>query len=238
MTGLWEGTLQVLLYFIVLVIVVFSIRRLLKVPTELFRKLLHFVLLGSLWVWLHAFSIWWHALLTVLVFTILVYPILIGAEHIKGYSKFVTERKDGELKRSLLLVFGMFAILLTITWGVFEDRNLALASIFAWGIGDAAAALIGKKFGRHFLEGKHIEGRKSVEGTLSMFAFSFLSVFFILLSRNDMPVYACLLIAVITAIVSAFVELFSTGGNDTVFCPLAAMAVLIPLLYLFGGISL
>ena len=238
MTGLWEGTLQVLLYFIVLVIVVFSIRRLFKVPTELFRKLLHFVLLGSLWVWLHAFSIWWHALLTVLVFTILVYPILIGAEHIKGYSKFVTERKDGELKRSLLLVFGMFAILLTITWGVFEDRNLALASIFAWGIGDAAAALIGKKFGRHFLEGKHIEGRKSVEGTLSMFAFSFLSVFFILLSRHDMSVYACLLIAVITAIVSAFVELFSTGGNDTVFCPLAAMAVLIPLLYLFGGISL
>ncbi|MBO5167211.1 MAG: phosphatidate cytidylyltransferase [Lachnospiraceae bacterium] len=238
MTEFGEGTLQILLYFIICVIVVFSIRRLFKVPDELFRKLLHFVLLGSLWVWMHVFPLWWHALLTVLLFTIFVYPVLIAAEHIKGYSHFVTERKNGELKKSLLLVFGMFAILLTVAWGLFDDKNLALASIFAWGIGDAAAALIGKRFGKHFLEGKHIEGRKSVEGTLSMFAFSFLSVFFILLSRHDMPVYACLLIAVITAIVSAFVELFSTGGNDTVFCPLAAMAVLIPLLYLFGGISL
>ena len=77
MTGLWEGTLQILLYFIICVIVVLSIRRLFRIPNELFRKLLHFVLLGSLWVWIHAFSLWWHALLTVLLFTILVYPILI-----------------------------------------------------------------------------------------------------------------------------------------------------------------
>lgn len=238
MTGIWSGTLQIGVYFIICVIIVLIIRRLFKIPDELFRKLLHFVLLGSLWVWLNAFSLWWQSLLTVLVFTILVYPILIGAEHIKGYSQFVTERKEGELKRSLLLVFGMFSVIITIAWGVFGDKNLALASIFAWGFGDAAAALVGKRFGKHILEGKLIEGKKSLEGTLSMFTVSLLSVFLILIGRIDLPVYACILTSFVTAIISALVELFSTRGKDTVFCPLAAMATLIPLLYLFGGISL
>lgn len=198
--------------------------------------MLHFVLLGSLIVWLTAFRTWEQVVLTALSFAILVYPILFLAERIRGYSEFVTERKNGELKKSLLLVFSMFALITAVGWGIFSDKSLSLVSIFAWGFGDAAAALIGKRFGKHPLQGKHIEGRKSVEGSAAMFIVSLACVLPMLLIRGGIPVFASVITAVIVCAVSAVVELFSMHGNDTIFCPVAAMAVLLPLLYLFGGI--
>ena len=85
------------------------------------------------------------------------------------------------------------------------------------------------------LTGRHIEGRKSVEGTVAMFLVSLVSVLVILSLRGGLPWYGLLLTAYVTAGVSAVVELYSLGGNDTVTCPLAAMAVLLPMTALFGG---
>ena len=113
---------------------------------------------------------------------------------------------------------------------------LVLASVYAWGIGDGAAALVGKRFGRHYIEGKHIEGRKSWEGTAAMFLMSFFSVLTVLLLRGGMSLFLCVAVAMVTAAVEAVVELFSLKGNDTVNCPIAAMIVLIGLLYLVGGL--
>lgn len=229
-----QASLCILVYFVLCVLVAFGIRILFHVPTELFRKLLHLILIGSLAVWLYAYAVWWHALLAVLIFMALVYPILTAAERLKGYSDFVTERNRGELKKSFLLVFFMFSLILIAGWGILNDKNLCLASLLAWGFGDAAAALVGKRFGRHFIEGAHIEGRKSLEGCVAMFVISFLSVLLVLLNRDGLPTAACPVIAVVVAAVSTVVELFSMKGNDTIFCPLAAMAVLLPLTNLFG----
>ena len=74
MYGFSQGSLCLLLYFIICVAVVFSIRLLFRIPTEVFRKLLHWVLLGSLAVWLWAFAQWQHALLAVACFLVLVWP--------------------------------------------------------------------------------------------------------------------------------------------------------------------
>ena len=46
----------------------------------------------------------------------------------------------------------------------------------------------------------------------------------------------CIFSAAGTAAVSAAVELYTPNGMDTITCPLAAMAVLLPLVALFGGI--
>lgn len=232
-----SGSLDVLLYFLIVVAIVFGIRKFTKIPDEPFRKLLHFILLGSLLVWTFAFDKWWMAALTSMLFAVLVFPILKLAEKINGFSKFVTERKSGELKYSLLVVFIMYATIVSVCWGIFDDRLLALCSIYAWGIGDAAAALIGKRFGRHGLSGKHIEGRKSVEGTLAMFCCSFISVLAILLLRGSLPWYAYPVISLFTAAVSAAVELFTKSGFDTITCPMAAMAVILCTIHLFGGIA-
>lgn len=236
MYGFSQGSLCLLLYFIICVAVVFSIRLLFRIPTEVFRKLLHWVLLGSLAVWLWAFAQWQHALLAVVCFLVLVYPLLHWAEHhLAGYSRFVTERKQGELKQSFVLVFSMFALVVAVGWALCGDKNLCLAAICAWGPGDAAAALVGKRFGRHHLEGRHIEGRKSVEGTAAMACVSFAFVLPVLLCRGDLGVGLCLVAALVCAAVTAVTELYSLRGNDTFFCPVAALAVLLPFTLLTGG---
>lgn len=229
------GTINLIIYFIIVVILAFSARVLFTIPNEVFRKILHFILLGSFYVLIVSYPTWLAAALTALIFEVLVYPILHFFERFKKYSAFVTERKCGELKHSLLLVYTMFAVVVAVCWGGFGDKYLALASFYAWGIGDAAAALIGKKFGKHKITGPKLDGKKSYEGTFSMFFISCISVFLILLWRGGLSVFACGMIALPVGAVSAVAELYSKDGNDTVICPLCAMAVLLPLVYLWGG---
>lgn len=236
MQELLTGSGIIIVYFLVSASSALLLKHFFRVPEEVFRKLLHFILLGSILVWILVFPTWWISALTAVLFALLVYPILSFGERIKGYSELLTERKTGEIKMSLLVVFAMYAVVACVCWGWLGDKLLALASIYAWGIGDAAAALIGKRFGRHPLNWKYINGRKSAEGTFAMFALSFLSVFLILLIRGGMAWYAYPVIALGTAVVSALTELYTPNGMDTITCPVAAMAALLPLTALFGGI--
>ena len=231
-----SAIVSILIYFIVCATSAILLRVLTKIEDEVFRKLLHMILLGSLFVWMEAFPTWQSAAASALIFAALVYPILWFAERFKGYSKLVTERKSGELKSSLLVVFFMYAVVVAICWGWFDDRMLALASIYAWGFGDAAAALVGKRFGKHKIGGKIIQGRKSFEGTTAMFIVSLISVFTILTLRGGLMWYETLVSSVVVAAVSAVVELYTLNGIDTITCPVAAMVVLIVLLRLVGGI--
>lgn len=91
-------------------------------------------------------------------------PVLALAERIPMFSSFVNERKKGEFKSSMVLAVGMMAFSTTVCWGLFGDKYLVLASIYAWGVGDALAALIGKKYGKHKIKWKIADGKKSVEG--------------------------------------------------------------------------
>lgn len=230
------GFVWLAVYFIIAATTALVCRRFFKIPDELFRKILHLILLGSLAVWVFVYQTWWIAVIAVIIFEVLVYPILILFEKRKGYSEFVTERKKGELKASLLLVFTMFAVVISICWGWLGDKILALACVFAWGFGDAAAALIGKKFGKHKITWKYADGKKSWEGTLAMFITSVVCVLTVLLFRGGLPIVGYIVIPLITAAVCALAELCSKGGVDTVVCPLSALAVLLPLLYAFGGL--
>ena len=130
----------------------------------------------------------------------------------------------------------MFAAVIGICWGLVGDRWLVLASVYAWGLGDAAAALIGKKFGKHKINWKPADCHKSYEGTGAMFTLSFFSVLVILLLRGGLGWLPMIAVSAITAAVSALAELCSKDGTDTVICPLCAMCVMLPMLQLFGGL--
>lgn len=229
-----KGYAILLVYFVICASVAFIIRKSISVPTEVFRKTLHFILLGSIFVLLYAYETWWISAFASIFFMGMVYPILKFAEKIPGYSELLTERKSGEIKSSLIVVFFMFAALICVCWGWIGDKLLALASVLAWGLGDAAAALVGKKFGKRYIEGKMVEGRKSIEGTIAMFVVSFFTVLVVLLVRGSVKWYGYIPTAAITAAVCAVVELYTKGGMDTITCPFAAAAVLIPLISLWG----
>jgi len=235
MQELLEGSKAVLTYFAIAASTALGARMLIRIPDELFRKILHCILLGSLPVFLFCFHTWWLAALEAVAFATIVYPLLAFLDRFPFFEKLTTERRHGELQHSLLLVFNMFAVVMAVCWGWLGDRYLAMASIFAWGFGDAAAALVGKPYGKHKIKWKYTDGKKSYEGSFAMLLTSFITVLVILTLRGGFSLPVTLLISLMVALVSTLAELYSKNGNDTVICPLCAMAALLPLVDMFGG---
>ena len=226
------GTGITVLYIIIAAGIMLFARMFFTIPDELFRKILHFILLGAYIPLVFAFEVWWMAAAFAVSLMVILFPILLLAERIPMFSTFVNERKKGEFKSSMVLAVGMMAFSVTVCWGIFADRYLVLASIYAWGIGDSFAALVGKRFGRHKIKWKLADGKKSVEGSLAMFLCSLVSVFAVLLVRGGMGVTMCFVIALLTAFVSALAELCAKDGWDTVICPVSAMVVILPMVTL------
>jgi len=229
------GAGMVLLYIIPVAAIMLTARKLLKIPDELFRKILHFILLGAYIPFLFAFKVWWMSAAFAVLLILIIYPILMLAEHIPSFSTFVNERKGGEFKHSMVLALGVMALSICICWGGAKDKYLVLACIYAWGVGDAFAALIGKKFGKHKIKLKFADSHKSVEGSLAMLVTSTLAVFIVLSLRGGLDTAGCLLISLAAAAVCTLVELCTSGGFDTVSCPAAALVVILPLIRLLGG---
>lgn len=229
------GYINIIIYFIISASTALLFKKFLVVEKEVFRKVLHFILLGSIVILVYGFETWWISVIATGLLIVMVYPLLTIGEKIKGYSDMLVERKNGEIKRSFVIVFIMFIAIITLCWGIIGEKYLVLASIFAWGFGDAAAALVGVKFGNKYFKGNIINKNKSVEGSLAMFFVSFVAVIGILLLNNPNDIHKHIPIAIITAAVASFVELISKDGMDTITCPLASAMVLIPMIHLMGG---
>lgn len=231
-----RGTELLILYFVLMAGTAILCRLMIRIPDELFRKILHCILLFSLPVFVFGYRSWQTAAVAALAFAAVVYPLLVALEKLRSFSRVTTERKKGELKHSLLLVFSMFALVIAVCWGLLGKRWLVLCSVYAWGFGDAAAALVGKRWGRHKIRWKHTDGKKSAEGSNAMFLCSFVSTFVILSLWSGQRPLVIVVTSLLTALVSTFAELYSKGGNDTVICPVSAMATLILCLYAAGGL--
>ena len=223
------GTGITMLYIVVAVAIMLLLRKLITIPDELFRKILHFILLGAYIPLVFAFDKWWMATIFSTSLILILFPALFFAEKIPMFSSFMNERKKGEFKSSMVFAVGMMAFSTTICWGMFGDKYLVLASIYAWGIGDALAALIGKRFGKHKINWKLADGKKSIEGSLAMFLCAFASVFSVLFFRGGIGIAMCAVIAVLAAFVCTITEMCTKNGLDTVICPISAMVVIIPL---------
>ena len=226
------GTGITVLYIIVAAGSIFLARKLFSIPDELFRKLLHFVLLGAYIPLVFAFDAWWMAAIFAASLIVVLFPALSIAGKIPVFSSFVNERKKGEFKSSMVLAVGMMAFSVTVCWGFFADRYLVLAAIYAWGIGDGFAALVGKRFGKHKIKWKIADGKKSVEGSLAMFFCALISVCAVLLIRGGIGIAMCLTIAFLSAIVCTIAEMTAKNGFDTIICPVSAMIVIIPMVML------
>ena len=223
------GTGITLLYIVVAAGIMLLARMLFTIPDELFRKILHFILLGAYIPLVFAFETWWMAAAFAASLVVILFPVLLLAEKIPMFSSFVNERKKGEFRSSMVLAVGMMAFSVTICWGLFGDKYLVLASIYAWGVGDAFAALVGKRFGKHKIKWKLADGKKSIEGSVAMFLCALTSVFSVLVVRGGIDFVICAVIAVLAALVCTISEMCTKNGLDTIVCPVSAMVVIIPL---------
>lgn len=223
-------------YIAILAVILITLRYLTKVPDYIFRKLLHIVAFTSIFPLVFCTEIWWIAVLVEIVFLIVIIIALHYGEQFSFYKSLLVEKENHEVITSFIMLFGLMTILMAVYWGAFgaEHKYIAVAAIMAWGPGDAAAAIVGKNWGRHKLTGKHIEGVKSVEGTLAMGLTSFVCTFGILLSVSGIGLVAALVLSLIIAPVAALVELNTKHGLDTVTVPIAASLILLVYMIFFG----
>ena len=221
-------------YFAIAVLLILTVKFSLKPDREVIRKLMHTVCVLSIFVLVYAFNTWYLAASACILFAVLAYPALWLFERLPQYGALFNQRRDGEVKMSLILVFFMMAALITLFWGVLGPawKYVIIASVTAWGFGDAAAALIGLRFGRHKVTGRWVEGTKSWEGFFAMYGVAVLSIFLSLILFGLWPWQSALLPALLIGLISAATELLSRGGMDTVNVPFATA------LSLFGLIQI
>lgn len=138
------------------------------------------------------------------------------------------EKARHEVIISFVLLFGLITILMAVFWGGFgpEYIYVAVCAMMAWGPGDAAAAIVGKNWGKHKLSGRHIEGVKSVEGSVAMAVTSFLFTFVTLSLMSGLSLPRVLILLLIIAPVAALVELYTKYGLDTVTVPIVVSLIL------------
>lgn len=222
-----------MLFIIPAAVVLLTVKLVLKPQRVLFRKLLHGAAFLSPVVIMLLTDNWLAAALTLVLFAAIVYPVLAFAERFKGFSELLTEKKQGEIKKSLLLMFLSAAAIVTMFWGIFGEMYIASAGILMWGFGDAAAALIGKRFGKHKTGVMLSDPVKTWEGTGAMCALSFIVGTAALIIMSGAPWYYCLAAAAVTSVCGAYTELISKGGNDTVTVPTVNCAVLLLLHLIF-----
>ena len=207
---------------------------LIRIPDYVFRKLLHIVAFTSILPLVLCTESWQAAVLTEAVFLVVIIAALHFFERFPFYSRLLVEKGKHEVITSFIILFGMMTAMLACFWGGMGEEYIYIivAAIMAWGPGDAAAAIVGRNFGRHKLSGPHIEGVKSIEGSAAMGVTSFLCTAAVLLTMSPLSVPAALLISLIIAPVAALVELYTKHGLDTVTVPLAASVLLTAAAYL------
>ena len=216
-----------IMFIVPCVAVLLPIRFLTRVPPYVFRKLLHLVAFScTVWMIIVAES-WQAASLTSCLVAAAVYPLLVMLERESWFNPLFVQKKRGEIKSSLLMLFLMFAAVTAVAWGIFGKPYAAITAILMWGTGDAAAALVGVPLGKHKVRLKPADGKKSWEGTAAMFGTALLCGLAVLFLYGHLPFGKVILPALIGAAVGAATELFSPSEYDTVTVPAVILAVLL-----------
>ena len=105
---------KLILYIIPCVLVLLLIRFLKKIPSFVSRKLLHVVAFTCFTVMTLTAACWQAAALTSVIMAMVIYPLLALAESGKWYGRFFVQKSPGEIKRSLLMLFFMFAAVIAV----------------------------------------------------------------------------------------------------------------------------
>ena len=215
-------------YIAALASILIVIRFTVEPPDHIFRKLLHIVAFTSILPLAYSTDIWWIAAAVEVFFLIIVIAALLFFEKFSFYKELFVEKSEHEIIISFISLFSLMTIMLLVFWGWLgaEHKYIAIAAIMAWGPGDAVAAIVGKSFGKHKLQGKMIEGIKSVEGSVGMAITSFICVLPILLFMSHHPWYISLAFAAVTAPIASLTELFTKKGWDTITVPIISALVL------------
>ncbi|MCL5998777.1 MAG: phosphatidate cytidylyltransferase [Chloroflexi bacterium] len=182
------------------------------------RKFVHIGV--GMWAWGTAalFQNKWFAIIPPTTFVIINYI---------SYRRGLFQSIESNDKRNLGTVYFPIAFVATILLFFDFKRFLVPLVLMPMTWGDAFAAVIGKRYGRHTY---HILGTtRSLEGSVTMLGISFLSIFISALLTNS-PVSVAFVTGLSVATLATLAEAISPWGLDNLLVPLASVAGLIPLI--------
>ncbi len=135
-----------------------------------------------------------------------------NSRFMKYFSLIIRHTEENKFNGSTFLCFAFFWVIF------FFSKPVAVAAMLFLSLGDAAAEIGGKNFGRFKIF------HRSIEGTLSFFAVAFIIAFWVF---EDWRV------ALIGAFAGALVELFSFEVDDNLTVPIGSALALSLALFLF-----
>ncbi len=205
------------------------------------RKSQHLAYALSVLVLLHVFEVWWRAVLSCVVLVVVAFPLLYVLEKTEWYKKAMTDRLEdgGELRESLVLVQISFIVMFVVFWGILGEayKPVIATATVTWGFGDAAAALLGKRFGKTTVKVIGVDGKKTFFGSNAMTIVSFVALFLMLLLYAGHPWILSLLTAMLAAPFVSALELFSKKGFDTVVVPIGCAVFLTLMILLYQAVG-
>ena len=232
----------ILYYFFLVAFIPIVLKTQFKAPRELVRKFQHIAYAASFAIYLYVFESWAYAVIAIIFFIILAFFVLLIFEKTSYYTKLLVDRKKrgGEMKYSLIQAQAMFAILLYLFYYLLPNDNeiIAWIAVVSWGIGDALAALLGKRFGKRKHDGYNADPKKTYVGSISLNIAVLLIVFSLLALFSDVPWIASLIIAIIVSPLATVIEAYAKRGTDTTFLPIGIALMVYGLLFLFNIMGL
>lgn len=209
-----------------MLLLVEAIRRWRNYPTEFTRKLVHIG--AGMWVWviLLLFDHWQFAVIPTATFILFNYLFL-------RYHIFSSmDPKEGATPGTVYFAFSCTLLLFIfhMDWEQGFPRGFeyyAMSGIMAMTWGDAFAAIIGKRFGKHSYK---VPGRKNhrrtLEGSLACLIFTFAAVSITLAIMSSLPLPLILTGGLIAALVATLLEAISPSGSDNLTVPIVVAIVL------------
>ncbi|MGM0431547.1 MAG: diacylglycerol/polyprenol kinase family protein [Spirochaetota bacterium] len=187
-----------------------TVHKVTRTPTWVTRKIVHILV-----------SNWWFLLLG--FFTELTYAVIgplffIVANLVSYQYHLIPAIELADNRKNLGTVYFPITLLILVVLGYTGAISLYAGGVgvLVMGYADGLAALVGKRFGRLEIQ---IDGRtKTLAGTLTMFAVSFLVVFIL---NNLWSAAPLAIVAVVgIAVTAALVELLTPFGLDNITVPI------------------
>jgi phytol kinase len=191
-----------------------SLRKWRGYSTEFTRKLIHISV--GLWAFgtVLLFQHWYFAIIPPLSFVVLNYISYRGA-----IFKSVETGEKGNLGTVYFPI--SFTVIICLFWA---RPNLLVASLMPMTWGDALAAILGRRYGRR--KYNMLGSTRSVEGSLAMFLFSWLSTFLALWLLPPLGWLTSLLYSLALAVFATLVEGLSPWHVDNLTVPLLSATLL------------
>jgi len=192
-------------------------------PPEIIRKSYHILGSLSIFLFLYVFETWYVSAATAAV---LFFPgaylsyVLRQIPWIK--SKFFDRMpRESQIPRQLFYAGIVFSGLIAFFWGGLGPgwKYHVVTGIVVWGVGDAAAALLGKRYGKRNLPQPLFDEGKSLEGFLAFIVTSWPALIVTWYFIVDLSLPTLLVGSFILSLAGGMVEALTKKGLDTLTIP-------------------